>query len=172
MESFKATMNSFIIVNSSQLDYIKEPFFILDMKNKKLLNYFPIERKNWRIELYNIIVNYENFCRNFDSINNNFHSKLEKELNFYLEEAIIYIVINCIFELMEIFIIILYLNTFQKVMFKIYKHIKKRLVSQNFNPTFLNKLEKLKELTYIYSTHPKSIIEGLQDIYDQYKKKG
>ena len=171
MESFKATMNSFIIVNSSQFDYIKEPFFILDMKNKKLLNYFPIERKNWRIELYNIIVNYENFCRNFDSINNNFHSKLEKELNFYLEEAIIYIVINCIFELMEIFIIILYLNTFQKVMFKIYKHIKKRLVSQNFNPTFLNKLEKLKELTYIYSTHPKSIIEGLQDIYDQYKKK-
>ena len=171
MESFKATMNSFIIMNSSEYQYIKEPFFIIDISNKKLLNYYPLKRENWRIELYNIILNYENFCQHFDTINTKYNDKIDRQLESYFNESIIYIILNCVIELMEIFIIILYLHTFENVMYKIFVFIKKRISSQNFNPTFIQKMEKLKELTFMYLTHPKTLIEALQEIYDKYKKK-
>ena len=170
MESFKATMNSFIILNSSEYKYIKEPFYIIDIKDTKLLNYYSQIRENWRVELYNIILNYENFCQHFDIIDTKYNNKLDKQLKLYFRETLIYIIINCIVELMEIFIIILILQTFENVMYKIFIYIKKRISYQNFNPTFIKKMEKLKELTFMYLSHPKNIIEALQEIYDKYKK--
>ena len=168
MEAFKGTINSFIVVNASGNQYINEPFFIFN--NDSLIDYYPTPDDEWRIHLYNIIVNYDSFCNHFDIIHDIFNDKVFHQLNFFVEETIIFLVVNLLIEYFGIVIIIVYLYTFENVMIKIYKHIKERISNKDFNQAFINKLHILKDLRYIYAVHPKKIIEDLQDVYDEYKR--
>ena len=171
MEGFKSIMNSFIIVNESEYMYINEPFYIYNFKEKILLNYTNYTNSHWRQELLNIILNYDNFCEHFDKIQNLLSDKNNYQLNYFVSETIIFLSINLVIEYIEIIIIIIYLYTFENVMVQIYKHLKKRIITKEFNEAFINKLQILKELRYMYSIHPKKIIEDLQFIYDEYRKK-
>ena len=171
MEAFKSIMNSFIIVNESGYMYINEPFYIYNFKEKKLINYTNYTNSIWRVELLKIILNYENFCEHFDIIQNLLSAKNNYQLNYFVSETIIFLSVNLIIEYIEIAIIIIYLYIFENVMVQIYKHLKQRITTKEFNEAFINKLVILKELRYMYSVHPKKIIEDLQFVYDEYRKK-
>ncbi len=171
MEAFKSIMNSFIIVNESGYMYINEPFYIYNFKEKHLINYTNYTNSNWRIELLKIILNYDNFCEHFEVIQNLLNEKNDYQLNYFVDETIIFLSINLFIEYVEIVIIIIYLLTFENVMVQIYKHLKQRITTKEFNEAFISKLQTLKELRYMYSVHPKKIIEDLQFVYDDYRKK-
>ena len=171
MDAFKATVNSFIVVASSGTDYVKHPFFIIDLNKYYLLNYYNVSFEEWRIDIYNIIINYENFCDKFDIINSNFNKKVFTQLDNYKKLTIIYLSLNLVIELIEVVIIILYLNNFEMVIVEIYIFVKKRVSTNDFSKAFKTKLKHLKLLLQIYAVHPKKILEDLQDLYSNHKKK-
>ena len=171
MDAFKATVNSFIIVASSGTDYVKDPFFIIDLKNYILLNYHDVIFEEWRVDIYNIIINYENFCDRFDVINSKFNNKVFSQLDNYKQLTVIYLLLNLIIELIEVVIIILYLHNFEMVIVEIYIFVKKRVSTNDFSKAFKTKLKHLKILLQIYAVHPKKILEDLQDLYSSHKKK-
>ena len=166
---FKTTINSFTILAYDD-SYILEPYFVLDFPNNQLLNYINVERKEWRIELYNIMYNYEKICENFETITSEFSLKLEDQLNEYIELTIIFLVINFLIELIEVFLIIVYLYTFENVLFDIYEFIRKKVQNSDFNDAYMNKINDLKILTCVYSTHPRKILDHLNEVYLNYEK--
>ena len=166
---FKTTINSFTILAYDDR-YIMEPFFILDFPNNRLLNYISVERKEWRIELYNIMYNYEKVCENLESITSKFSLKLEEQLNQYIEITLIFLVVNFFIELIEVFLIIVYLYTFENVLFDIYEFIRKKVQNQDFNDAYMNKINDLKVLTYVYSSHPRKVLDHLNEVYSNYEK--
>ena len=166
---FKTTINSFTILAYDD-SYITEPFFVLDFPNNKLLNYISVERREWRIELYNIMYNYELVCQNLEIITSNFSNKLDEELNKYIKITIIFLVVNFVIELIEVFLIIVYLYTFENVLFDIYEFIRKKVQNSDFNDAYMNKLNDLNILTYAYSSHPRKILEHLNEVYLSFEK--
>ncbi len=166
---FKTTINSFTVLGYND-NYIYEPFFVLDFPNKQLLNFIKIEKSDWRIELYNIMFNYEKVCENLEIISTNFSQILEDQLNEYINLTIVFLLINFGIEIIEVILIIVYLSIFENVLFDIYEYIRKKVQNEKFNEVYINKLNNLRILTHIYSIHPKLIIEELNENYLNYDK--
>ena len=169
-DAFKKTINAFTIVAASNYNYTSEPFFIIDLYEYKLLHYFKVENRDWRINLYNIIINYENFCSIFDSMNVYFHNKILSQLNIFKKLTIIYLLINLIIEFVEVVVIIFYLYNFEAVMLEIYFFFKKRISLKEFRESFRTKIRKLKLLLQVYTIHPKIILDELNNIYSKFRK--
>ena len=169
-DAFKKTINAFTIVAASNYNYTIEPFFIIDLNEYKLLHYFKVENRDWRINLYNIIINYENFCSIFDSMNIYFHNKIISQLNLFKKLTIIYLLINLIIEFVEVVVIIFYLYNFEAVMLEIYFFLKKRIALKEFRESYRIKIHKLKLLLQVYTIHPKIILEELNNAYSKFKK--
>ena len=171
MDAFKATINSFTVIANSGSNYVRNPFFVIDLNTYYLLNYNNPKPEDWRFDLYNLIINYENFCDKFDFINSNFNDKLLEQLSNYQKLTIVYLSINLFIELSEVIIIILYIYSFEMVMVEIYVFVKKRVSTTDFSKTYKTKLKHLKLLLQIYAIHPKKVLEDLQDLYSSHKKK-
>ena len=169
-DAFKKTINAFTIVASSYYNYTFEPFFIIDLDENRLLHYFNVEYRDWRINLYNIIINYENFCYTFDSMNDYFHNKILSQINIFKKMIIIYLLINLFIEFVEVIVIIFYLYNFEAVMLEIYFFLKKRVALKEFRESFRLKIRKLKLLLQVYTIHPKIILDELNNIYSKFKK--
>ena len=169
-DAFKKTINAFTIVASSNLNYTLEPLFIFNFNEFKLLHYFHVEKRDWRISLYNIIINYDNFCSIFDSMNEHFHNKLIRQISNFKQITIIYLCINLIIELVEVIVIIFYIYNFEAVMLEIYFFLKKRVSLKEFRESFRTKIKKLKLLLQVYTIHPKIILDELNSLYSKYKK--
>ena len=173
-QALELLVNSFIIINSYNDEYMIKPFFIINYKNNIFdnLNY-DAEFSEVQIHIYQIILNFYGYEKKLRMI----RYRLDDYYNILLKQfKIISIIYHLVLLFIKIIIIlILYLNVskFNSILLMILNSIRIQLYNReefvNFKNAFDAKIINLEKLIQIYSSNPVLILEKLEDIYHKFK---
>ena len=164
--------NSLTIIDKFFKNYQEEPLFIftkdeLDFSN---LYYSNVFLKEWKIEYYNLIINYEKFLSNFSLLENFFKEFLEKKIHninlIFIFLLIIFFVIHSILILFSIY----YIYLFKIIMKLILNKLLNIIDEENYHEFFIKKIKNLLLLNKYYDKNPLSIIKEVNNLKHDYIK--
>ena len=149
------------------LNKTKEPFTFINTirKEKELLTY--------QKEIYEMILNYKVYSREFDSINNNITIILNEKSNVIQIFIYLYIALDTIMNLFVGLLIYLYVSFFEEIIIKILNYINMRMNVKNddfkFDEKFTKKLENLEIILQLFN-EPLKAINKLTKLYTEYQQ--
>ena len=176
-EAILIICNSFQILNSDSfnpinlLDKLENPFSRLNKKNIEDEN--SIYLTDYQKEFYELLLNYRNYYKGFNVINDELIEILFSESNFI--EVFIYIYLT--FNILLILIIGTSVHTynifFENMLIKIINYINMTINLKNddfsFSATFLKKIENLQCILQFDINDPIKGVQNLNNLYSDYQ---
>ena len=165
--------NSLTIISNYFKSYQEEPLFIFTKDELDFSNLFNsnIVLKEWQVEYYNLIINYEKFLSNFQFLENYFKEYLENKINninfIFISLLIIFFVIHCILILFSVYYIYLFKIIFKLILNKLIIIIDE----ENYHDFFIKKIKNLILLNKYYDKNPLLIIKEINNLKHDYIKK-
>ena len=171
-QALSLVVNSFYILKINDNKYMNEAFYIINY-NK---NIFKNVKSNYNIsetqfEIYHLILNYYDYIIYLKKIRLRFDKIIDEQINEFKRITYNYTICIFILKLISVVILFIYLNFIDKNFINIINSIKKKLKQENkyFKETFLQKINNLEKLIYLYIENPIDILSNLDKIYDNYK---
>ena len=144
-----------------------EPFTFINTirKEKELLTY--------QKEIYEMILNYKVYSREFDSINYNLTIILNQKSNVIEIFIYLYISLDTLMNLFVGLLIYLYVSFFEDIIIKILNYINMRMNVKNddfkFDETFTKKLDNLEVILQLFN-EPLKAVNKLTKLYTEYQQ--
>ena len=173
-EAILIICNSFQILNSDSYNPInllnkpEDPFSLLNYNNEH-----NIYLTDYQKEFYEMLLNYRNYYKEFNAINDELIEILFSKTNFF--QVFIYIYLT--FNIFLIFIIGTSVHTynilFEHMLIKIINYINMKINLRNddfsFSVTFSKKIENLQSILQFDINDPIKGVQNLSNIYSDYQ---
>ena len=149
------------------LNKTTNPFSYLN--ENKVLDGLSDNQKN----IYEMILNYKTYSKEFDLINDNLRKILYKKSDLIKVCIFLYLNINIIWILGIDFLLYLYFHFFKYIIIKIINYINMTMnTKQNkfkFDELFSRKLDNLEIILQLYNGAPLKAVQELNTIYGEYQ---
>ena len=149
------------------LNKTNEPFSYLNSlkTGKELIIY--------QKEIYEMILNYKIYSKEFDSINNNLLIIMNKKSNIIKICIYLYVNLDTLMILFITTLIYIYVHIFENIIVKILNYINMTMSVTNddfkFSEMFTKKLDNLEIILQIYNGNPLSALQTLNNLYNEYQ---
>ena len=176
-EAILIICNSFQILNSDSynpinlLNKLEDPFTLLNKKNNNDENNLYLS--DYQKEFYEMLLNYENYYKGFNSINDELIEILFSKSNFIQVFIYIYLTFNILLFLMIGISVQTYNIFFENILIKIINYINMTINLKNddfsFSATFSKKIENLQSILQFDINDPIKGVQNLNNIYNDYQ---
>ena len=176
-EAILIICNSFQILNSDSynpinlLNKIEDPFSLLNKNNNN--NETNIYLTDYQKEFYEMLLNYRNYHKGFNVINDELVEILFSESNFIQIFIYFYLTFNIILILIIGTSVHTYNIFFENMLIKIINYINMTINLKNddfsFSATFLKKIENLQCILQFDINDPIKGVQNLNNIYSDYQ---
>ena len=171
LNSFQSITNntsSIIIFFINKLE--KDPFTLLNSEYN-----FNMEIDQFQKGFYEMILNFKNYRRQLNNINNDLNSLLLDSNYKKLKVAIILLInLDNLFMLLISSLLYAYLFFFENILMKILNFINFTINIKNdkfnFSQTFSQKIDNLENLLKIYEEDPIKCVKNINKIYNKYQQ--
>ena len=151
------------------LDKFKDPFSL----SNSIPNRGEFILSEAHKALYEMIINYKNYYREFEEINDKLIKLIISKSNFI--EIFIYFTITFNTSMLIIVgsLMLIYTISFELILIKIINYINMTMNAKNdsfnFYETYLKKIENLEAILQFYKTSATKTVQKLNDIYNKYQ---
>ena len=176
-EAILIICNSFQILNSDSynpinlLNKLEDPFTLLNKKNNNEEN--NIYLTDYQKEFYEMILNYRNYYKGFNVINDELIEILFSKSNFIQVFIYIYLTFNILLILIIGTSVHTYNIFFENILIKIINYINMTINLKNddfsFSATFSRKIENLQSILQFDINDPIKGVQNLNNIYNDYQ---
>ena len=173
-EAILIICNSFEILNSGNYNPIKilnkpeNPFSLLNDNNDHNI-YLTDNQK----EFYEMLLNYRNYYKGFNDINDGLTEILYSKSNFFQVFIYIYLTFNILLILIIGTSVHIYTILFERMLIKIINYINMTINLRNddfsFSATFSKKIENLETILQFDINDPNKGVQNLNNIYSDYQ---
>ena len=169
MDAIQYYINSFsIIIKTGEICY-SEPFYLVNSNVGWKNLYFKNNLKEWQIEFYNIIINFNAYCEKYITVHENFNNIILSYFKDFKIYTFVFIILIAILLIIFIFILNILIHNFINITLNIFNALAKKINNPEFNLFFKKKIENLSILLSIYRENPVKIIEKLENNISNYK---
>ena len=169
MEALQYYVNSFsIIIKTEEICY-SEPFYLVNSSVGWKNLYFKNNLKEWQIEFYNIIINFNSYCEKYITVHEEFNDIILSYFKEFKIYTFLFIILNIILLIVFIFILNVLIINFINITLNIFNSLAKKINNPEFNLFYKKKIEILSILLSIYRENPVKIIEKLEENISNYK---
>ena len=169
LDALQYYVNSFsIIIKTGEICY-SEPFYLVNSSVGWKNLYFKNNLKEWQIEFYNIIINFNSYCEKYITVHDEFNDIILSYFKEFKIYTFLFITLNITLLIIFIFILNVLIINFINITLNIFNSLAKKINNPEFNLFYKKKIENLSILLSIYRENPVKIIEKLEDNISNYK---
>ena len=148
----------------------KDPFLYMNNKFKENNNYLSDYEK----EYYEMILNYKNYFREFNIINDELNTIIISKSSFIKIFIYFYLTFDTSMLVLIGSLMYLYSISFEFILIKIINFINMTMNIKNddfnFNTTFSKKIENLETILQFYNSDPVKAVQNLNTLYNDYQQ--
>ena len=149
-----------------------DPFLYLNERYKNESNQEYIS--DYKKEFYEMIINYKNYYKEFNFINDQLDSIITNKSIFIKVFIYIYLTVDTAMIIFGGTLMYLYTITFESILIKIINFINMTMNVKNddfsFNSTFSKKIKNLETILQFYNADPIKAVQNLNETYNEYQQ--